>query len=521
MRSEYARTCRAALVGGVDVDRHTLAPAWIMWLGAADWAEAAKLAKAASARFSAFWVEAYADSYTASCCLENGGEYVVLRVSLGAHDTLPSLAAVYAAADRPERHAHDLCGIRIADARDQRRWIRHRAWGETEFPLRPGFDDRRIPGPTPSDDRYPFVSAQGGGVIEIPVGPVHAGTIEPGHFRFQAVGETVLNLEERLGYVHKGIEKLAEGRDMKALARLAARVSGDSTIAHSWAACQAVERALGVAVPPRALWLRALMAERERVANHIGDIGAICNDVGFSFAQTQFSRLREIWVRESEQIFGHRLMMDRIIPGGVAVDPELGSLRDMALAASRLTNEFAALIERIESSESLEDRLMTTGRLSVEQARQLGALGYVGKASGQSFDVRRNAPYAPYDELDVPVPSYHAGDVAARAKVRADEVSISLHLIAQIVERIPDGATRVDVPLKQCTSEGFGIVEGWRGEIVTFVRIDQTGRVTRFFPRDPSWLIWPALELLIQNNIVPDFPVCNKSVNGSYSGHDL
>lgn len=521
MSSRFAQVGRAALASLGDVDRHTLAPAWIVWIAAADWVEAARFAKAAGARFSAFWVEADAESYTASCCLENVGEYVVLRARLRTADTLPSLTPVYAAADRPERHARDLYGIRIADAPDQRRWIRHQAWGEKEFPLSPSFAGRVIAEATPPDDRYSFAAATGTGVIEVPVGPVHAGTIEPGHFRFQAVGERVLNLEARLGYAHKGIEKLAEGRDARTLARLAARVSGDSTVAHSWAACQAIERALGVAVPRRALWLRALMAERERVANHVGDIGGICNDVGFAFAQAQLSRIKETWVRESQRAFGHRFMMDRIIPGGVAVDPGPEALCAMALAARRLADEFAALIECIEGSESLEDRLMTTGRLSVEQAGQLNTLGYVGKASGQAFDVRRDAPYAPYDELDVQVPTYHAGDVAARAKVRANEVGISLRLIEQLIERIPDGAIVAEVALKRRDSEGLGIVEGWRGEIVSHVRFDQAGRVVRFFPRDPSWLLWPALELLIQNNIVADFPVCNKSVNGSYSGHDL
>jgi Ni,Fe-hydrogenase III large subunit len=324
-----------------------------------------------------------------------------------------------------------------------------------------------------------------------------------------------------LGYVHKGIERLARGRDAAGLARLAGRVSGDSTVTHAWAACQALERALALEAPPRALWLRALMAERERVANHMGDIGAICNDVGFAFAQAQLTRLKEDWVRESARAFGHRFMMDRVIPGGVAVDPDGAALARMTAQAAALEAELGALVERIEASESLEDRLMTTGRLAPDQASLLGVVGYVGRASGQAFDLRRDAPYAPYDQLAVEVPHYRAGDVAARARVRADEARVSLRLIRDLIARLPAGAIAVPVVPRGRDAEGLGLVDGWRGEIVSYVRLDAAGRVARFFPRDPSWLSWPALELLVQGNIVPDFPVCNKSINGSYSGQDL
>ncbi|HEY7671060.1 MAG TPA: Ni,Fe-hydrogenase III large subunit, partial [Gammaproteobacteria bacterium] len=256
-------------------------------------------------------------------------------------------------------------------------------------------------------------------------------------------------------------------------------------------------------------------------ANHLGDIGAICNDVGFSFAQYQLTRLKEEWVRASYAAFGHRFMMDRVVAGGVAADLDAGAGRAMAEHAAQLAAEVASIIERIEASESLEDRLMTTGRLTPEQAAALGAVGYVGRASGQAFDVRRDAPYAPYDSLAVNVPSYRAGDVAARAKVRAEEIQVSLRLIRELASDLPDGPMRTDLVAAGRETEGIGFVDGWRGEIVTYVRLDPAARVTRFFPRDPSWLTWPALELLVQGNIVPDFPVCNKSVNGSYSGHDL
>ena len=352
------------------------------------------------------------------------------------------------------------------------------------------------------------------------MGPVHAGIIEPGHFRFHAVGEEVLRLEERLGYVHKGVEKAAVGRNAEGLARLAGRVSGDSTVAHTWAACQALERAVGCVVPPRALHLRAILAERERIANHLGDIGAICNDVAFTFALAQLGRLRELWQRRSQQCFGHRLLMDVVVPGGVRGDIGIGGIGNLRADHRSLRQEVEVLFDLLEDNPSLMDRLVTTGRLDPETAGRMGAVGYVGRASGQAFDARRDSPYPPYDGLEVRVPVFSEGDVAARMRVRMEEVRVSLDLMDELLDTLPPGATRAPWPAG-AGGEGLGVVEGWRGEVLTYVRLDGAGRVARFFPRDPSWLTWPALEQLILGNIVPDFPVCNKSVNGSYSGHDL
>ena len=291
---------------------------------------------------------------------------------------------------------------------------------------------------TPPDDAYKFLFAHGAGVYEIPVGPVHAGIIEPGHFRFQAVGEQVLNLEERLGYVHKGTEKIAEGRDPQALARLAARVSGDTTVAHSWAACMAMEKAATVQVPERALFLRAIMAERERIANHLGDIGAVCNDVAFSFSFYQFGRLREEWQRLSRDAFGHRFMMDCVVPGGVANDIGTMVIESMHAQNSVIRQELDKLIALQNELPSLEDRLVTTGYLSPELAATIGCQGYVGRASGVDYDLRRDAPYAPYDRLNVHVPCYHYGDVAARVRVRVEEIRESLEMIETLLAELPE-----------------------------------------------------------------------------------
>jgi len=500
-----------------------LAPAQLIELPSDSWGQLAAAAKAAGCRWVAGFGEDTGTDIVVNTCFERAGAYLLARTALKyAAPLLASHAPFFPGADRPERHIRDMFGVTFDGHPDSRRWTRHQAWSDDEYPLRKDFPVGGYRNsPAPADHQYPFLSALGSGVYEIPVGPIHAGTIEPGHFRFLAVGETVLNLEERLGYVHKGIEKIAQGRDADGLARLAARVSGDSTVAHAWATCMAMERAAGVAAPARALWLRAIMAERERIANHLGDIGAILNDVAFTFGFYQFMRLREQWLRMSRDIFGHRFMMDRTVPGGVAVDVDeraISAMRDQILTVRQ---QFDKLITIVTDLPSVEDRLLTTGVLTPEYARALGCLGYVGRASDVAFDVRHDAPYPPYDRLTVSVPVYHYGDVAARMRVRVEECRVSFQLIEQLLNTLPTGSIRAAWRAPTAAAEGLGLVEGWRGEIFAYVRFDAHGRIARYFPRDPSVCNWPALEHLIHDNIVPDFPVCNKSVNGSYSGNDL
>jgi Ni,Fe-hydrogenase III large subunit len=504
-----------------------LASAQRVSLEAADWGRLAHEAHDWACRWVAGWGEDLGgdagESIRISACFEKTGRYLLARTLVPRGlATLPSHTPFYPAADRPERHTRDMFGVAFSLHPDARRWTRHQAWEETEYPLRRDFPaGGRPPVQTPADHAYSFLLAQGSGVYEIPVGPVHAGIIEPGHFRFQAVGETVLRLEERLGYTHKGIEKIAEGRDAAGLARLAARVSGDSTVAHAWAACRAMEQAASLDVPPRAVWLRALMCERERVANHVGDMAGMLNDIGFGFGLYQFGRLREAWQRVSCEAFGHRFMMDCIVPGGVAVDLDGRFVTAMADEVRALRKQIGALMTIINDLPSVADRVRGAGVLRPEYARALGCLGYVGRASGVDFDVRRDAPYPPYDALTVTVPVHHYGDVNARARMRIEEIAASFDLIEALLAGLPTGAIRAGWEPPAAGAEGLGLIEGWRGEILSYVRFGADGRVARFFPRDPSWTTWPALELLLLDNIVPDFPVCNKSVNGSYSGHDL
>ncbi|MFI3191097.1 hydrogenase [Crenothrix sp. D3] len=487
------------------------------------WQQFAITALVENLRWVAGWAEQADEQFMVNACFEKNGVYVVLRTVINAvKPELPTQATVYPAANRSERHTQDMFGIKFMGHPDNRRWTRHQAWDKHQYPLRKDFPAQGSPVEiTPPDMHYDFIKGHGAGVYEIPVGPVHAGIIEPGHFRFLAVGELILNLEERLGYVHKGIEKIAEGRTPESLARLAGRVSGDSTVAHCWAACMAMEQAADVIVPNRAAFIRGIVAERERIANHLGDMGAICNDVAFTFAQMQFTRLRERWLRTNATVFGHRLLMDVIVPAGVRCDVSPVACELLKQDIAWLKKELSEIIPSIDLNSSLEDRLYTAGYLSPEIAAAFGTVGYVGRASGQDFDVRRDAVYPPYNQFTFKVAVEDQGDIASRFWVRHKEIMASLKLISQFIEQLPEGDISTPWITPVIDSEGLGIVDGFRGEIISYVRFAAHNKIARFYPRDPSILNWPALEKLVLNNIVPDFPVCNKSLNGSYSGNDL
>ena len=368
---------------------------------------------------------------------------------------------------------------------------------------------------------YDFLPVEGEGLHQIPVGPVHAGIIEPGHFRFTANGEALVRLEQRLGYVHKGIESLMAGASIERGAQLAGRTSGDSTVAYALAFAHAVESALGIDVPPRAVWLRALMAELERLANHFGDIGAICNDASFSLIFVECGMLRERTLRAAQACFGHRLMMDRIVPGGVAED--LAPCGEAALRQLLDTGRgrFPELIAIYDNTASLQDRTVTTGYLAPTLARAFGAGGYVGRGSGRAFDARKAVGYAPYHQLDFEVPVRDDGDVNARVWIRVREVEQSMRLIDQILAGLPRGPLRAKLGKPNGVREGLGLVEAFRGDVLVAVRLGADGAIERCHLRDPSWFQWPLLEAAVEGNIVADFPLCNKSFNCSYSGHDL
>ncbi len=440
-------------------------------------------------------------------------EIAVISLEI-AKGTFPSVGALHPPAIRLERAIASLYGFEPVGLSDPRPWLDLGAWG-VSHPL--GAATQPAPAPRRT---YAFLPSEGESLHQIAVGPVHAGIIEPGHFRFTVNGETVVRLEQRLGYVHKGIESLMAGAALDKAARLASRTSGDSTVAYALAFAHAVEAALEIEVPARAVFLRALMAELERLANHFGDIGAICNDASFVLMHAQCSILREQVLRASDACFGHRLMMDRVVPGGVADGLWLNGASEIRSLLAAIRGVFPQLVELYDNTASLQDRTVTTGNVPPSLARQYGAGGYVGRGSGRAYDARRAPGYAPYDQLTFEVPVFEEGDVNARVWVRIREVEQSMSLIAQILDRLPDGPVRTEIHPADGIREGLGLVEAFRGDVLVWVRLER-GRVLRCHLRDASWFQWPLLEAAIEGNIVADFPLCNKSFNCSYSGHDL
>ncbi|MDE2311091.1 MAG: NADH-quinone oxidoreductase subunit C [Betaproteobacteria bacterium] len=453
--------------------------------------------------------------------LVNEAGLVCLNLPLAEdHPAYPDISHIFPQANRMQRAAYDLLGIYAHEGGDHRKWLRHGAWHSGSFPLRKDFDAAQ----SRSDelDAYPFVHVEGTGVHEIPVGPVHAGIIEPGHFRFSVVGEKMLRLEQRLGYTHKGIEKRFESMTLQQGAKLAGRVSGDSSVAYAWAYAMAAEGIAGITPPARALWLRALFLERERVANHLGDLGYLGSDVALSFGFAQFWILKEQMLRNNAALFGHRYLMDRIIPGGVTADLPAEGRRMIEEECAMLEREVRLLRGIYDDHAGVQDRFIGAGRIEPKLAAQLGLCGLAGRASAQAWDARVQFPCAPYDRLDVQMATYRNGDVAARVIVRFDELLESLRLQREILVNLT-GGDELAMPLEKLPGNGFGVgmVEGWRGEVMVAVHSDAQGNLARAHPHDPSWQNWPVLEHAVLDNIVPDFPLINKSFNLSYSGQDL
>ncbi len=498
-------------------------PIWHAQADRTQWSTAAARLAAAGGRLVALWAgerpATGAGATAVHAALAGDFGLLWLELPLAAGEAYPELSTAFACAGRMQRAAADLSGVHAAGAADTRPWLDHGLW-DGSAPLRPGSTAAgAAPDVLPAD--YPYVRVEGDGVHEIPVGPVHAGIIEPGHFRFSVVGEKVLRLEERLGYKHKGIERRFTTLPAHEGHRLAGRVSGDSTVAYAWAYSMALESAAAVEIPERAAWLRALMLERERVANHLGDLGALGNDAAFAFGLAQFSRLREDWQRLSKDLFAHRFMMDTVVPGGVALDLDLAGRDRLRAQCDAIERELRVLRGIYDEHAGLQDRFMTTGRVPRELALRLGLTGLAARASGLTQDLRADFGLKPYRDLGSKACVRPEGDVAARVALRFDEVFVSLRLIRDLCARLPTGETKVDVPLPDTPQQGIGWVEGWRGEVLVALELGPGGRILRCHPHDPSWQNWPVLEHAVIGNIVPDFPLINKSFNLSYSGQDL
>jgi len=480
--------------------RHVLTPA--------AWAElVAALRSEPSLELLAMW----ADTQQVHTLFHDstGGGFIPASVQVeGA--LYPALSPARPAAAWFERMIADLWGHQAEGGTDSRPWLDHGKWDQ-HAPLSP----QATPSLT-APELPEFLPFEGEDLHQIPVGPVHAGIIEPGHFRFTAQGETVARLEIRLGYVHKGTLGLMRGKSPRIAARFAARLSGDSAVAHSIAFARATEAASAAEAPPRAVHLRAVMAELERIANHLGDCGAIANDAAFPLLLARMTFHRERLLQAAGAAFGHRLMMDCVIPGGVAGDIAAGTIPILLQALAAIEAELPELLRVYDDVSSLVDRMVGTGIVRRDLVDAFAPGGFVGRAAGRGFDLRQMPGYAPYHNVVVPVLT--TADVDGRFRIRASEISESIRLLRELLNSLPEGPLSVSLTL--ASGEGIGWAEGFRGDIWHWLRLE-AGQISAVFMRDPSWLQWPLLQAAIYGNIVADFPLCNKSFNCSYSGVDL
>jgi Ni,Fe-hydrogenase III large subunit/Ni,Fe-hydrogenase III component G len=446
-------------------------------------------------------------------------DYLLLRAPVPADaPQFPSLAAELPSVNWQEREIQDWFGLEAVGHPNPRRVALHDNWPDVH-PLRKDFPLRDELPPF-EGQRHVYRPTLGEGVFQAPVGPVHAGIIEPGHFNFAVAGEPILYLQLRMFNTHKGTEKLFESISIRRAVFLAESISGDSAFSHGTAFCQAIEAAAEIEVPLRARIMRTILLELERVYNHIADIGAIATDVGFVVANAQAGRLRELAVRVNEALSGSRQLRGMTAIGGVRRDWSAAQRDLLRDAIPRLEHEFEDLVTLVRSSDSTRDRLERTGILRPETARALGIVGVGGRASGVNLDVRRDHPYAAYERFPFTVPVYTEGDVLHRMLVRIDEVRQSFAILRAAIAELPEGpvcAPPRPIPPDRCA---LAAVEGWRGEILHWVRTAPCNRLERCKIKDPSVNNWPAIVEAVQGNIIADFPVINKSFNLSYSGTD-
>lgn len=458
-------------------------------------------------------------NYVYGAPLEN--IYLVPFIEITESAGFPSIANEIHAASGFERKIHTFFGLEPIGHPHLRPILLHENWPSNQFPLRKDFKWNKRP--EIAKNTYEFEEIQGEGIYEIPVGPVHAGIIEPGHFRFSVSGEEIINLESKLGYTHKGSEKLFETLSMLDKIKLSERISGDSSFSHSLAFCQAVEILAEIKVPENALWLRVIFSELERLANHFGDIGFILQDTGYSFGGSQGQRLREIMMRWNERLTGSRFLRDVNTIGSVkkSISPlQISELRD---DLQKIWTDFSEIMEIVRNESTVTNRLEKTGKLDQDIALDHGVVGLVARSTGIDCDARRDYPYAAYDKIKFEVASFNEGDVKARFDVRVKEVETSINILMKALSQLSQSdETGAPTEIKlQKNSYAIGLTEGWRGEILYFVATDSNGVISRVEVRDPSFINWTVVGHAGKGNVVPDFPLINKSFNLSYSGNDL
>jgi Ni,Fe-hydrogenase III large subunit/Ni,Fe-hydrogenase III component G len=450
--------------------------------------------------------------------------FVTLVASLDpARPELPSISAPIPAANWHEREAQDLFGIAFAGHPDPRPLVVHDGWPKGLYPMRKGFDGRQRPKVEPAEE-FPHLVVEGEGVLEVPVGPIHAGIIEPGHFRFSTVGESVLNLEARLFYTHRGLEKRIEGLTVTDAFHVAERMCGVCSVSHGLGFCEAAEQIARVEVPARARALRTLALELERLYNHAGDLGNIAAGASYHYGTSVGLRMKEALQQVNEQLAGNRFLRGLVTPGGVRLDLTAELARSIEAVIAATAEALESLLERIENNASVTDRLDTTGLLSQSDAIALGVTGVAARACGIDRDARRDHPHGAYSDgsgLGVSVATEVDGDVHARLNVRAAEIRESVRLVRALLASVPSGSIRAVMP-ESLPAWGVGLaaIESPRGAAVHWLRSDAAGRVDRYHLRSPSYANWPAVAIAAQSSIIPDFPLVNKSFELCYSCTD-
>ena len=451
--------------------------------------------------------------------VDEDGSLLTLRAGIPMNDlTVPSITATVMAAHWYERLIWDQFGIVATGHPDWRRLMHHQNIPAGTFPMRKDFAwNTKL---AQADEPYPMHAVEGQGIYEIPVGPIHAGIIEPGHFRFNVRGERILTLEGKLFFKHKGVEKLLEGKTPVEAMPFVEHVTGNMSVAHAIAFCEAVERISGTHVPERAKVLRSFLNEVERVAMHVFDVGNMGGmGTGFTFMAAQCFRLNELVRRLGVELTGHRFFRGAIVPGGLSRDISNETLKKAIDEFGRIEAELKKVMGVAYGKDGLMERFETTGVLSKATALAMGGLGLPVRSSGVARDLRVERPYAAYGTFQPNVVVQTSGDVRARFDARVLELAESFRLMREMVEKIPSGS--VSAPVAAKAGSAFGWSEGWLGEVLDWVRLDEDGKIERCVIRDPSFCNWSLFGEIGPGNIVPDFPLCNKSLNLSYSGTDM
>jgi Ni,Fe-hydrogenase III large subunit len=443
-------------------------------------------------------------------------EFLRIRADLPEHDrSYPSVTRELPAANWYEREARDLLGLIPQDHPDPRALVLHETWPHGYHPLRKDVSPTEAP---PRGNRhFDYFEVRGEGVYELPVGPIHAGIIEPGHFRFSNIGELILHLDARLFFTHRGVEKLVEGKTIDEALFTVERTCGVCTVSHGVSFSQAAERLAAAEIPSRAAWLRSLLMELERLYNHVGDIGNICAGTGFHIGSMRGAVLKERLQRLNERLTGHRFLMGIVAPGGLRYDLDSVLLADAKAELAGLQSEFKAYLDTILDTPSFVTRIEGPGKLDAATVLAFGGAGITARAAGVATDYRRDHPHAAYGDCPVEPQLDTTGDVAARLRVRAGEALASFNLARDLIDGLPGGAFRRPVAFFPAGASALGYSESPRGANVHWLMVDGAGRIGRLRIRSAAYANWPLVARAVVENIVPDFPLINKSFELCYA----